>query len=126
VTTGSETHGHARKTGDWIVKDSKGFVMLLQDVRFNRTPSLSGTVGEGKIEIDMTNVSSICIENSGVQWVASVDGIDRGRIVLDVDEKTLLSGESQFGRYEIPLEKVSEIHVSGDEKKSSNIKHQSR
>jgi AcrR family transcriptional regulator/predicted DNA-binding transcriptional regulator AlpA len=101
----------SNKNGEtsWNVKDSTGFTMRVRNIRFGGVHQLSGTVGQGKLELDMKNVLSIRFRRNGSQNEALVCMRDGGEIVLGVDENVIVSCDSHLGKYDISLEKISEI-----------------
>jgi TetR/AcrR family transcriptional regulator, cholesterol catabolism regulator len=105
-----EAEGNFRASR-WAVKDSTGFTVQLGNIRFDGTAQLSGVIGEGKLALDMAKVSSIRIRRNGVPCVATVATLDGKEIILTVDNGMISSGDSDHGKYEIPVEKVSEIRL---------------
>lgn len=103
----SETESSTDKGGEcWNVTDLEGTLVQLRNIGFNGSRCFSGSFGGGEIRVDMGSVSNIRMEKGGLVAITSKSGEE---IRLTIDESLLLSGQSVFGEYHVPLSKISSI-----------------
>lgn len=91
------------------IEDLSGSDIQLQRIRFNNMTYIEGKLGDGKFQIDPKEFGSIKIDKKKQNYSATVTMKSGKRITVHIDESVILSGQSTFGHYLIPLSNVIEL-----------------
>jgi AcrR family transcriptional regulator len=91
---------------EWAVTDSQGLTVRLKDIRFGQEGFLPGILGEGEIKVPIEYLVRIELQKVDGMRSAVVTGRDGDQVVLGVDETLAVSGNTNFGEYNVPLAKI--------------------
>jgi hypothetical protein len=83
-------------------------------MRFDENTFLSGRIGKGQVQIRPENAKSFAFSNKNGLCTVSVVTTNGDSIALVVDAGVLLSGDTDLGRYAIPLTQVTRITPGDD------------
>lgn len=96
------------------LKDKNGTAIRLMRISIEDTPVLCGYMGEGELRIDLAMISAIRIHQKENKTLALVTMKTGEKINLEVPASMVISGDSSFGSYRIPLCEVETIEFSTD------------
>ena len=105
----------------WVVKDLKGNQIIIKDITIGGKPNIVGKLGEGELWIQLENVASISTQENGPMTSASVTMRNGDQVRLEINGDLLLSGESRFGKFSLPLRRVSQVTLASASQESTNI-----
>jgi AcrR family transcriptional regulator len=105
----------------WVVKDLKGNQIIIKDITIGGKPNIVGKLGEGELWIQLENVASISTQENGPMTSASVTMRNGDQVRLEINGDLLLSGESRFGKFLLPLRRVSQVTLASTSQESTNI-----
>jgi AcrR family transcriptional regulator len=94
----------------WRLNDCDENSVMLRDICLDEMSFLVGRFGEGELRVPLRNISSFEIKSTGDVFSALVVMRSEKSVQLTVKGNARLTGETEFGRYEIPLRQVA--HVS--------------
>jgi hypothetical protein len=97
----------------WQVTDKERHAALLRNLRFDEKNYLSGHIGRGQLQIRPENAKSFTLKKKSGGWFATVLTTNHDSVVLAVDGNVILSGDTDLGRYAIPLSQIALI-AAGD------------
>ncbi len=100
----------------WEIRDEEGHSMRLRNVRFNEETHLSGRIGKGELQILPENAKSFVFSNKKDSRWASVVTTSGDSVVVAVEGHVVLSGDTDLGRYAIPLAQITRITLVDDRK----------
>ena len=98
-----------REEGYWNIEDSEGLVVRIRDVRFNGNRYLTAALREGELKVDTESMAKIIVLPDGKATIVNKGGEG---ITLAIDESVVLSGQSPFGRYSVPLFRIASVSVA--------------
>jgi AcrR family transcriptional regulator len=101
----------------WQITDGGGQKIQLRNLRFDEKNYLSGRIGKGQLQIRPENVKSITIKKRSGAWFATVLTTNDDSVALAVDGDIVFSGDTDLGRYAIPLSQIALI-ATGDNSKT--------
>jgi AcrR family transcriptional regulator len=93
----------------WDLYDSDGNTVRLRDISVDAKSYLPGVLGKGALQVPLYNITSIALQRTDDMLSAVVVMRSGKSVTLRVDGDTGLAGETEFGRYEIPLHQVARI-----------------
>ncbi len=93
----------------WNIRDTKGFVVHVADIRIAGDTRLSGTIGDGELAVPIPHITAIRMMTDNDKYHATIETKTGDQFSLMVDDRVLLSGDCAFGQYSIPLGKISDI-----------------
>jgi AcrR family transcriptional regulator len=93
----------------WELYDSGENMVRLRDISADAKSYLSGVLGKGALQVPLHNIASITLQRSDDMLSALVVMRSGKSVTLTVNGDTGLAGETEFGRYEIPLHQVARI-----------------
>ena len=93
----------------WELRDHNDNSVILRDICSNDMSYLSGRLGEGELQIPLNNTSSIEVRNGNNALSILVMMKNGKSVTLAVNGDTYITGETEFGQYEIPLRRVARI-----------------
>ena len=99
------------------VEDLDRIKIELRKIRFNKETHIEGTLGGGELQIDIEKIASVKVEKKGPDHIALVTMEAGKTITIQIDGSVMVSGESPYGNYSIPIAKVIKILI---DKKNSN------
>jgi AcrR family transcriptional regulator len=91
--------------------DCAGMVIEMTNARFNGGPSLSGSLGESRMQADPSKLSKISVFSSDSTCTCLLTGRSGAEMSLEVDGDMLITGDTLFGSLEIPIRRVSLMTV---------------
>lgn len=106
-----------KKAFNGKVEDLDRTKIELRRIRFNKETHIEGTLGGGKLQIDIEKIASIQVKKEGPEHIALVTMEAGKTITIQIDGSVIVSGESPYGKYSIPITKVIRIVI---DKKNSN------
>lgn len=116
---GSSSAGKPEEAGSlyWDLGDRDGNTVRIRDLCCDGKSYLSGELGKGALQVPLHKIDSIELAGNDRTLAATVL-MESGRAVrLAVDPDTSLTGETEFGRYEVGLKQVSRVRaVTGGSK----------
>lgn len=93
--------------------DRSGNVMVLGNVRWDQSTSVTGKYLEGDLKVDFSVVDVMDIdENIDSRLVASLTMTDHTALTLSVSPDALLSGMTLYGAFDIQVKKLRQIRFS--------------
>jgi hypothetical protein len=93
----------------WALRDHNDSSVMLRDICSDEMSYLSGRLGEGELQIPLNNTSSIEVRD-GENTLSILVMMKNGKsVTLAVNGDTRITGETEFGQYEIPLRRVARI-----------------
>jgi AcrR family transcriptional regulator len=92
----------------WNVEDSEGLVVQIMDIRFNGNRYLTAALREGELKVNTEGMAKIIIHQNGEAMFINKGGEG---ITVKIDEGVILSGQSPFGRYSVPLLQIGSVSV---------------
>jgi AcrR family transcriptional regulator len=93
----------------WDLCDSDQNRVRLRDLCANAKSYLSAVSGKGTLQVPLHNIASIALQSTDDVLSAVVAMRSGKSVALTVNGDTNLTGETEFGRYEIPLHQVARI-----------------
>ena len=99
------------------VEDLDKIKIELRKIRFNKETHIEGMLGGGELLIDIEQIAGIRVEKKGQDHIALVTMETGKTITVQIDGSIMVSGESPYGKYSIPITKVIRIVM---DKKNSN------
>jgi len=90
----------------WELKDRNGKEVKLRDICSNGMSFLTGRLGEGELQVPLKSVSSIRLQGANDLLSALVVMKNGKSATLTVNSDTRITGETEFGRYEISLHQI--------------------
>jgi len=109
VVNGGDISSHPGFQG--FVEDPSGTKIELQGIRFNGQEEISGKIGEGTLQIDFQKAATLEIKSDGSERLAFVTMISNEKVQIKIDESIMVSGESPFGKYTIPIGNVARVTI---------------
>jgi DNA-binding transcriptional MerR regulator len=116
--SGPETYQDTRKTVHGcrvIATDVNEVSIELSNTHFAGTTYLFAKLGQSEIKVDPSKLTSICISSVDGKWFALLTAKSGQEISLEIDGSTVVTGDTQFGSLEIPIERVSRILFAAGE-----------
>ncbi len=92
------------------LKDNRGVEVRLSNMLIGGHPYLVGSVGEGWVELEIANANRLEFSRRGASCLTTATLKDGGKVELDVEGETSLSGLAPFGSFRIPLKSIDHIH----------------
>ena len=92
-----------------MITDLAGVETLVEEIHFGGNLTLAGKMGEAEIQMDPAKVRNLAVNQDDSQW--NIDyTLDNGKEgKLSVDGEILVSGQIDFGNFQILLKNISEI-----------------
>jgi AcrR family transcriptional regulator len=108
---GSRTTAKPDEAGSlfWEVCDLDENDVCLRDLCCNGKSYLSGTLGKGELQVPLNKIAAIVPQMREAELSATVAMKSGKTVALTVDGAARLTGETEFGRYEISLLQVGRI-----------------
>jgi AcrR family transcriptional regulator len=94
----------------WEIVDREGVSIKVRRVLIDGKDYLPGLLGIGEMQVSLANVSSLSMTGKDSVVATAHEGAS---ISLTIDGAMILSGDTGFGRYTIPLEQVTRISLAG-------------
>jgi AcrR family transcriptional regulator len=95
----------------WDLYDRDGNKICLRDLCSDDKSYLTGGLGKGELQIPLRNVASIDLQNADGALSAVVSMKSGKTVALTVKADAGLTGETELGRYDIPLHQVAHVVV---------------
>lgn len=108
--------GPGRVTHVWEILDEEGHTVRLRNLRFNEETHLSGRIGKGELKIRPENVRSFVFSNKNDSCSVSVVTTSDDSVVITIEGNVVVSGDTDLGRYAIPLRQVTRITLADGSK----------
>ena len=93
----------------WNILDSEGNEVRIRDLCSDGRSYLSGELGRGAFQVPLRNVASLGLRDFGGRLTAEIAMMSGKTITLTVNGNTSLSGETDFGKYDISLGQIARI-----------------
>jgi len=97
------------------ISDKCGTTSEIRQIRFGGKTFLSGKFGQGEIFIDASKISRVDVKQVKSKWHGCVCAPDGSCREVELDGESILSGESAFGTFRIPIKNVSSITFDCEE-----------
>ncbi len=108
---GSSSTGKPEEAGSlyWDLSHCDGNRVRIRDLCCNGKSYLCGELGKGLLQVPLHKIDSIELAR-GAGGLSATVLMESGRVVrLTSDPDTSLTGETEFGRYEVALKQVSRV-----------------
>lgn len=108
---GSSTTEKLNEAGSlyWELQNHDDSLVHIRDFCCNERSYLSGTLGKGTLQVPLHKVNTIEIFSAGNMLSATVTMISGKSVNLIIDPETNLTGETEFGRYQVVIRQISKI-----------------
>ena len=93
----------------WDLRDRDGNEVRIRDLCAEDKSYLSGELGKGALQVPLRNVASLVLQNVDTGLMAELVMTSGKSITLTVNGDNRLTGETEFGKYEILLRQVDRI-----------------
>ncbi|MBW2367420.1 MAG: TetR family transcriptional regulator [Deltaproteobacteria bacterium] len=108
-SNGSDISSHSGLQG--FIEDHSGTKIKLQGICFNGQKEISGKLGEGNLQISLKKIAIIEIKSDGSECFANVAMTSKEKVKIKIDGSIIVSGDSAFGDYSIPIAKTARIDI---------------
>jgi AcrR family transcriptional regulator len=120
---GSSATSNPEEAGSlyWDLSDREGNTVHVRDLCCNDKSYLSGELGKGALQVPLHNITSIELAKTRGALSAMIQMKSGKAIKLIVDPNTSLTGDTEYGRYQVPLVQVLRVSAieAGDEPSGS-------
>jgi AcrR family transcriptional regulator len=93
------------------LRDSKGVTTQLKDVVVNGKPFIPGRIGDGEMGLDLARTREVEILREGESCLARAILKEGNEVLLEVEGATILSANTPWGPFRIPLERVVRLSL---------------
>jgi len=108
----------------WDILDSDGNEVRIRDLCSDGRSYLSGELGKGAFRVPLHDVASLTLRHARGRLTAEIIMVSGKTVTLIVNSSTSLTGETDFGKYDISLGEVARISAvdASDQTESGRTK----
>ncbi len=91
------------------ITDSQGIKTRIWNTFFEKKKYISGSLGDGTVQVNLADISSLIIEKTGSVYSALVTMNTGRKSTLKIKGDGFFSGQSHSGKFHLPIKKISRI-----------------